>query len=63
MQRTGVRPFQIVVDGAIYVEGMHNTVFFSYCDKLSFLSDAWESKLFMTNDHTRYCELLSGSHV
>jgi hypothetical protein len=62
MQIVGVRPFQIAVDDAINVQGMHSTVLFSHCDKLSFLSDAWESKLFMENDHTRYCELLSGPH-
>jgi len=63
MQLVGVRAFRIAVDDAIYVEGMHNIVFFCHCDKFSFLSDAWESNIFMENDHTHYCELLSGPHV
>ena len=32
MQLVGVRTFQIAVDDAIYVEGLHSTVFFSHCD-------------------------------
>jgi hypothetical protein len=62
-QLVGVTPFQIAVDDAIYVQGMHKTVFFCHCDKFSFLSDAWETNHLMEKDHMLYCGLLSGPYM